>query len=54
MTFAYLIKQLVQQWINVMANNQLAQTLIVQESPSIPLAKQIERICCLSRQQGQD
>ncbi len=50
MTFAYIIKQVFQQWVNSVAKNQLAQTLVVHESPSIEMAKQIKQFCCPAKQ----
>jgi len=38
MTFVYILKKITEQWINIMAKNNLAQALVMQESPTITLS----------------
>ena len=52
MTFVYILKKIIGKWINLMAKNNLAQALVMQESPTItlsliPLNKSADKtICC--------
>lgn len=38
MTFIYILKKITGKWINIMAKNNLAQALVMQESPTIDLS----------------
>ena len=38
MTFVYILKKITEKWINLMAKNNLAQALVMQESPTITLS----------------
>ncbi|WP_206483248.1 hypothetical protein [Thalassotalea sp. G2M2-11] len=48
MTFTYIIKQLIHQWIKAMAKSQMAQQLVAQETPNIALTEQANNCasCC--------
>jgi len=38
MTFVYILKKITEQWIKLMTKNNLAQALVMQESPTIYLS----------------
>jgi len=38
MTFVYILKKITEQWIKLMTKNNLAQALVMQESPTIALS----------------
>ena len=52
MTFVYILKKITEKWINLMAKNNLAQALVMQESPTITLSlislnkNTDETLCC--------
>ncbi len=56
MTFVYILKRITEKWINLMAKNNLAQALVMQESPTItlsliPLNKSTDKkVCCTESQ----
>ena len=55
MTFVYRLKKITEKWINLMAKNNLAQALVMQESPTttlslISLKKNTdETLCCTKK-----
>ena len=38
MTFVYILKKITEKWINIMAKNNLAQALVMQEGPTTALS----------------
>jgi hypothetical protein len=54
MTFVYILKKIIGKWINLMAKNNLAQALVMQESPTItlsliPLNKSADKALCCNK-----
>ena len=39
MTFIYILKKITEKWIKIMAKNNFAQALVMQESPTITLSR---------------
>ncbi|NQZ22044.1 MAG: hypothetical protein HRT53_08310 [Colwellia sp.] len=52
MTFVYILKKITEKWIKIMAKNNLAQALVMQESPTMALSmlalnkKTNDTTCC--------
>jgi hypothetical protein len=52
MTFIYLLKKITGKWINLMAKNNFAQALVMQESPTMTLSllplddNTVKMTCC--------